>query len=74
MLLPYGSVSLLVVLGNDPDRGCKITIILYDENKGVSCLYWVLLLSAMVTETSSGTWNAAAAPGVAASPSQDTGD
>lgn len=74
MLLPHGSVSLLAVRGNSPDRGCKITVILYNENKGVSCLYWVLLLSAMLSETCSGTWNVAAAPGVAASPSEGTGD
>lgn len=57
-----------MVPGNDPDRGCKITLILYNENKGVSCLYWVLLLSATVSETSSGAWNVAATPGVAAEP------
>lgn len=74
MLVLCGSVLLLVVLGNDPDRGYKITVILYNENKSVSCLYWVLLLSATVSETSSGTWNVAATPGVAASPSKHPGD
>jgi len=74
MLLPHGSVSLLVALGDDPDRGCKITLILCNENKGVGCLCWVLLLSDTVSETCSGTWNAAAAPGIAASPGEGTGD
>lgn len=74
MLLPCGSVSLLAVLGNSPDMGCKITVILCNENKGISCLFWVLLLSALLSETCSGTWNVAAAPGVAGSPSEGTGD